>query len=403
MPWDRHLGLVLLAAVLVAAIGYGFWPRPVAVDVVSVTRAPLQVTVEEEGKTRVVDRFIISAPVPGYMRRIELKVGDSVTREQVLVKIEPLRSVILDPRSRAEAQARVAAAQAALQAAQEDVEAAQAEADYAAAQLQRYRLLVPKGYVSLEALQQAEAAARRTRARRISAEFAVQVAQHELEAARTALRYSVAQGEKKTMETALVQAPVDGRVLKVTRESEGVVQAGEALLEVGDPSSLEVVIDVLSADAVRIAPGTRVLFERWGGGAPLEGSVRRVEPTGFTKISALGVEEQRVLVLADFASPLEQWKRLGDGYRVEARFILWEGQDVLQVPASALFRHREDWAVFVAENGRARLQPIEVGHRSGLAAEVVSPLREGDLVIVHPDDSIADRARISVRRSIDAP
>lgn len=403
MPWDRHLGLVLLAAVLVAAIGYGFWPRPVAVDVVSVTRAPLQVTVEEEGKTRVVDRFIISAPVPGYMRRIELKVGDSVTREQVLVKIEPLRSVILDPRSRAEAQARVAAAQAALQAAQEDVEAAQAEADYAAAQLQRYRLLVPKGYVSLEALQQAEAAARRTRARRISAEFAVQVAQHELEAARTALRYSVAQGEKKTMETALVQAPVDGRVLKVTRESEGVVQAGEALLEVGDPSSLEVVIDVLSADAVRIARGTRVLFERWGGGAPLEGSVRRVEPTGFTKISALGVEEQRVLVLADFASPLEQWQRLGDGYRVEARFILWEGQDVLQVPASALFRHREDWAVFVAENGRARLQPIEVGHRSGLAAEVVSPLREGDLVIVHPDDSIADRARISVRRSIDAP
>ncbi len=403
MPWDRHLGLVLLAAVLVAAIGYGFWPRPVAVDVVSVTRAPLQVTVEEEGKTRVVDRFIISAPVPGYMRRIELKVGDSVTREQVLVKIEPLRSVILDPRSRAEAQARVAAAQAALQAAQEDVEAAQAEADYAAAQLQRYRLLVPKGYVSLEALQQAEAAARRTRARRISAEFAVQVAQHELEAARTALRYSVAQGEKKTMETALVQAPVDGRVLKVTRESEGVVQAGEALLEVGDPSSLEVVIDVLSADAVRIARGTRVLFERWGGGAPLEGSVRRVEPTGFTKISALGVEEQRVLVLADFASPLEQWQRLGDGYRVEARFILWEGQDVLQVPASALFRHREDWAVFVAENGRARLQPIEVGHRSGLAAEVVSPLREGDLVIVHPDDSIEDRARISLRRSIDAP
>ncbi len=402
MPWGRHLGLVLLAAVLVAAIGYGFWPRPVAVDVVSVTRAPLQVTVEEEGKTRVVDRFVISAPVPGYMRRIELKVGDSVTREQVLVKIEPLRSVILDPRSRAEAQARVAAAQAALQAAQEDVEAAQAEADYAAAQLQRYRLLVPKGYVSLEALQQAEAVARRTRARRISTEFAVQVAQHELEAARTALRYSVAQGEKKAMETALVQAPVDGSVLKVTRESEGVVQAGEALLEVGDPSSLEVVIDVLSADAVRIAPGTRVLFERWGGGAPLEGSVRRVEPTGFTKISALGVEEQRVLVLADFASPLEQWKRLGDGYRVEARFILWEGQDVLQVPASALFRHRDDWAVFVAENGRARLQPIKLGHRSGLAAEVVSPLREGDLVVVHPDDSIEDGTRISMGRTIDA-
>lgn len=403
MPWRRYLGPVSLGAVLVAAIGYGFWPRPVAVDVVTVTRAPLQVTVEEEGKTRVVDRFIISAPVPGYMRRIELKVGDSVTREQVLVKIEPLRSVILDPRSRAEAQARVAAAQAALQAAQEDVEAAQAEADYAAAQLQRYRLLVPKGYVSLEALQQAEAAARRTRARRISAEFAVQVAKHDLEAARTALRYSVAQGDKRAMETALVRAPVDGRVLKVTRESEGVVQAGEGLLEIGDPNSLEVVVDVLSADAVRIAPSTRVLFERWGGGAPLEGWVRRVEPAGFTKISALGVEEQRVLVLADFASPVEQWRRLGDAYRVEAKFILWEGKNVLQVPASALFRHRGDWAVFVAENGRARLQPIKLGHRSGLAAEVVSPLREGDLVVIHPDDSIEDRTRISVRQRMDAP
>lgn len=402
MPWSRYLGLILLAVLSAAAIAYGFWPRPVAVDVVAARRAPLQVTVEEEGKTRVVDRFVISAPVPGYVRRIELKVGDPVIQGQALVEVEPLRSVILDPRSRAEAQARVAAAQAALQAAQEDVVAAQAEADYAAAQLERYRLLVPKGYVSLEALQQAEAAARRTRARRISAEFAVQVAKHDLDAARTALRYSVAQGEKKTMEAALVRAPVDGRVLKVTRESEGVVQAGEALLEIGDPNSLEVVVDVLSADAVRIAPGTRVLFERWGGGAPLEGSVRRVEPTGFTKISALGVEEQRVLVLADFASPVEQWKRLGDGYRVEAKFILWEGQDVLQVPASALFRHREGWAVFVAENGRARLQTIKVGQRSGLAAEIVSPLREGDLVVVHPDDSIEDRTRISVRRRTDA-
>jgi HlyD family secretion protein len=400
---SRYLGLIVLVLLVVAAIVYGLWPRPVSVDVATVKRGALQVTVDEEGKTRVVDRFVISAPVPGYVRRIELKVGDAVKREDVLVKIEPLRSVILDPRSRAEAQAQVAAAQAALLAAQEDVEAAQAEADYAAAQLQRYRLLVPKGYVSLEALQQAEAAARRTRARHTSAEFAVQVAKHELEAARTALRYSVAQGEKRATEEALVRSPVDGRVLKVARESEGVVQAGEPLLEIGDPDSLEVVVDVLSADAVRISPGTRVLFERWGGGAALEGWVRRVEPVGFTKISALGVEEQRVLVLADFASPVEQWRRLGDGYRVEAKFILWESYDVLRVPTSALFRHRDDWTVFVVENGRARLRPIKLGQRGGLAAEVLSPLREGDLVVVHPDDLIEDSTRISVRRMIDAP
>jgi HlyD family secretion protein len=402
MPWRRNLGLILLAVILLAAIAYGFWPPPVAVDVVAVTRAPLQVTVEEEGKTRVVDRFVISAPVPGYVRRIELKVGDPVRQGQVLAEVEPLRSVILDPRSRAEAQARVAAAEAALRAAQEDATAAEAEADYAASQLQRLRRLYPKGYISIETLQQAEAAARRTEARRSSSRFAVQVAKFDLEAARTALRYSVAQDSHQTMEEAPVRAPVEGRVLKLKHESEGVVQAGEPLLEIGDPNSLEIEVEVLSADAVRISPGTRVLFERWGGVRPLEGRVRRVEPTGFTKVSALGVEEQRVLVIADITSPTEQWQRLGDGYRVEASFILWEGDSVLQVPASALFRHRDGWAVFMAANGRARLQPVQVGHRSGLAAEVISPLKEGELVILHPDDSLADGARISLRRTLRA-
>jgi HlyD family secretion protein len=402
MPWRRNLGLILLAVILLAAIAYGFWPQPVAVDVVAVTRAPLQVTVEEEGKTRVVDRFVISAPVPGYVRRIELKVGDTVGEGQILAEVEPLRSVILDPRSRAEAQARVAAAEAALRAAQEDAIAAEAEADYAASQLQRLRRLYPKGYISIETLQQAEAAARRTKARRSSSRFAVQVAKFDLEAARTALRYSVAQDSHQTMEEAPVRAPVEGRVLKLKHESEGVVQAGEPLLEIGDPNSLEIEVEVLSADAVRISPGTRVLFERWGGVRPLEGRVRRVEPTGFTKVSALGVEEQRVLVIADITSPTEQWQRLGDGYRVEASFILWEGDSVLQVPESALFRHRDGWAVFMAANGRARLQPVQVGHRSGLAAEIISPLKEGELVILHPDDSLADGARISLRRTLRA-
>lgn len=403
MPWRRNLGLILLAVILLAAIAYGFWPQPVAVDVTAVTRAPLQVTVEEEGKTRVVDRFVISAPVPGYVRRIELKVGDRVSREQVLVEIEPLRSVILDPRSRAEAQARVAAAEAALRAAQEDSVAAEAEADYAAAQLQRLRRLFPKGYVSTETLQQAEAAARRTDARRTSAQFAVQVAKFDLEAARTALRYSAAQNSRQIMEEAPVRAPVEGRVLKLMRESEGVVQAGEPLLEIGDPNSLEIEVDVLSADAVRITPGARVMLERWGGAGLLEGRVRRVEPVGFTKVSALGVEEQRVWVIVDITSPTEQWQRLGDGYRVEASFILWEGDSVLQVPASALFRYQEQWAVFVAANGRAQLQPVQVGHRSGLAAEIISPLKQGELVILHPDDSLADGARISLRRTLRAP
>jgi HlyD family secretion protein len=194
-----------------------------------------------------------------------------------------------------------------------------------------------------------------------------------------------------------VVSPVAGRILKLHRESEGIVAVAEPLVEVSNPRSLEVEVEVLSSDAVRISPGTRVLFERWGGDQPLEGAVRRIEPVGFTKISALGVEEQRVLVIADFTSPAETWERLGDNYRVEAVFVLWEGDNVLQVPASALFRLEQDWAVFVAANGHAGLRPVQVGHRSGLNAEITSGLQEGERVITHPGNEIEDGAAIEFR------
>jgi len=196
-----------------------------------------------------------------------------------------------------------------------------------------------------------------------------------------------------------VRAPAGGRVLKVLRKSEGVVGAGEPLLEIGDARALEVAVEVLSADAVRIAPGTRVLFERWGGPVPLEGRVRVVEPTAFTKVSALGVEEQRVRVIAGITSPRQLWERLGDGYRVEASFILWEGEDVLQVPASALFRYQQGWAVFVEEGAFARRRLVQVDHRNGLAAEILSGLAEGERVIVHPDDSVEDGKAVQPRQS----
>lgn len=393
----RKILVVFMLLIVIAAVIYGFMPKPVPVEVVEASRGLLQVTVEEEGKTRVKDRYVISAPVPGISRRIELEVGDLVSKGDVVAQLEPQRSIVLDPRSRAEAEARVAAAKAALRAAMENALAAEARENYAAIRLQRIKGLYESESVSADALDQAETEARQARADLRSAEFAVEVARHEEEAAKTALLYSAAESNK-TSQRVDIKAPVDGRVLKIFRESEGVVNSGEPLLEIGDPQSLEVEVDVLSADAVRIAPGKVVFLERWGGEEVLEGRVRVVEPVGFTKVSALGIEEQRVLVIADIVSPSPIWERLGDGYRVEARFIVWDKEGVLQIPNSALFRKGNGWAVFAVEGGRAVMRTVQVGQRSSLMAEVLSGISQDDVVIVHPDDSVGDGTRIRIRK-----
>ncbi|MCZ6795995.1 MAG: efflux RND transporter periplasmic adaptor subunit [Planctomycetota bacterium] len=397
MTWRRRVGWGVALLAVAAATVYGYLPRPVPVDLVGASRGPLRVVVQEEGKTRVIDRFLLSAPVAGFARRVVLDVGDSVRQGQGLVELEPIPSDVLDPRSRAEAEARVAGAQAALQAARERAKAARANAELAASELGRVRRLFEDGTVSRGRLDQAEAESRQRSADRRSAEFSIEVARFELEAAGTALRYSAADGWESSDETVTIRAPVSGRVLEIIHRSEGVVKAGEALIELGDPVALEVEIDVLSGDAVRMAPGTPVVFERWGGATDLEGRVRVVEPVAFTKISALGVEEQRVLVIADITSPAEEWERLGDGYRVEATFIIWEGEDVLQVPTSALFRHGDGWATFVVAGGTARRRPVEVGRRSGLRAEIVEGLTVGEPVITHPDDSVSDGTAVRPR------
>ena len=397
VKWRRRLGLLGFCALVVLAIVWGFMPQPAPVETAAVVRGPLQVTVEEEGRTRVVDHFVISAPVAGFLRRVELDVGDSVKRGRQLLTLDPLRSTVLDPRARAEAQARVVTTQAALKGAQENVVAAAADARYWESQLARVRELHEAGTVSDEELNQAEAEARRTGANLRSAEFSVEVARSELEAARTALRHSAAQKTEQPAETVAVHAPISGSVLKVLRESEGVVSRGEPLLEIGNPRLLEVEVELLSADAVRAGPGTRVILERWGGEQPLEARVRVVEPFGFTKISALGVEEQRVLVIADIVSPPEEWERLGDGYRVETKFILWEEDEVLQVPSSALFRRGDQWAVFVVDGEFAQLRTVEIGRRSGLTAQILSGVEAGELVITHPDESVEAGVRVSRR------
>ena len=392
----RRILIFLLFVAIILAIGYGFLPKPVSISVVEVTRETLKVTVEEEGKTRVKDRFVISAPVAGFARRVELDVGDAVTKGQVLVDLEPQRSRILDPRSRAEAEARVAAAKAALSAAQENVTAASADAEYATSEFDRLKKLFDLQVVSQDSMEQARAENRRARANLKSSEFAVEVTRHQLEAARTALKYSAAEKTKGNGRVS-IRAPISGHVLKIYQQSEGAVIEGQHFLSIGNPRALEIEVDVLSADAVRIKPGTPVLFDRWGGDTLLEGRVRIVEPAGFTKISALGVEEQRVLIISDITSKPEVWERLGDGYRVEAHFILWEGKDILQVPTSALFRFGDDWATFVVEDNKARRRLVETGNSSGLNTQILSGLEEGDAVITHPDDTIEDGIKVRIR------
>jgi len=396
LPVKKHPGIIAIAVLVIGSLVWGFWPRPVLVEAVNVKRAPLTVTIEEEGRTRVIDRYVISAPIDGVACRVQLDVGDHVKQGEVLLGISPLESQVLDPRTRAQARAQVAAAESALQAAREQARAAAAGEQLAAKEVKRLRPLVEKGMVSRNVFDRALTEAQTTAAAKRSADFAVEVAKYELQAARTVLEYTF-DPERQPAERVPVRSPITGRILKIAHECEGPVRTGEPLLEVGDPSALEVEVDVLSADAVKIKPGMKVLFERWGGEQLLEGRVRNVEPVGFTKISALGVEEQRVLVISDFTSPVEEWQRLGDGYRVEAKFVIWQDDDVLQVPASSLFRYNNDWALFVVEDGRALRREVKVGQRTGLTAQILAGVEQGEKVINHPSDDVENGVRVDLR------
>lgn len=397
MNWQRYLIWIIVAAAIGAALFAGLREQPILVETAAVREIPLEVTVDAEGQTRVKDRYIVSAPVAGFVRRSDLKVGDTVSAQQMLSELEPLRSIVLDPRSRAEAEARTAAARAALMAARERHEAANADADYARGEYERRTRLQKTGSISEEQLSQARTEMRRADAQLRSAKFSVDVAKHELDAAGTLLQYSAAdKASGPSRQGVPILSPIDGVVLKLLRESEGVVSAGTPLVEVGNPRALEIAVDMLSFDAIRVQRGTPVIIERWGG-EPLDAVVRVVEPVGFTKISALGVEEQRAWVIIDITSPHEHWQRLGDGYRVEARFILWRGEAVVQVPNSALFRLDEGWGLFVVKDGRANLKIVTLGERNGLSAQILSGVEVGDTVITHPDGNLDDGARIQTR------
>ncbi len=394
MKLKRWLIISGSVALFIIAIAYGFIPRPVPVDVIKASRSPMRVTIDEEGETRVKDRFVISSPVAGFMRRISFDVGDPVMRGQIIAELEPLRSDALDPRSYASAEAAVSAAEAALKASEENIRAVIAEEEYAKATLERAKKLLNAGYISQDIMDKSESEARRANANRLAAEASAKVAKSELDKARIALREFSSGTSASRPRVVAVRTPASGSILKIHKKSEGAVNSGEPLMDIGSPDRLEVKVEVLSEYAVKIRQETPVLFERWGGDQALSGRVRVIEPVGFKKISSLGVEEQRVLVIADFTSLPENRQKLGDGYRVEARFIIWEGKDVLQVPASSLFRKGETWSVFVVKDNRADERQIEIGHKNGLTAEVLSGLSEGDMVIAYPDESIKSGVRV---------
>lgn len=388
----KRLILIGIAVLVIVLIVIGFLPDPVNVEMAEVARGPLQVTVEEEGRTEVTDTYVITAPIAAYARRIELREGDKIAQGQPVVQLEPPRSAILDPRTRAEAEARVRAAEASLRQAEENQRAAQATARRAADERARIKRLFEGEAATEQMRDQAVAEAVQAEAALEAAQAVVEAARAELAAARANLAGDTAVANTPVRQ--VLTSPVTGRVLRVVRQSEGMVAPGEPLVEIGDVENLEVRVEVLSQDAVRIQPGSRVLLDQWGGDELLEAVVQRVEPIGVTRISSLGVEEQRVTVVSNITSPPDRWQALGSGYRVVARFILWESDDALQVPAGALFRTDDGWAVFVVEDGRAVRRDVEIGHQSGLAAEVVSGLSEGDQVIVHPPSDLEEGARV---------
>ena len=389
-----------IGAIALVAVVLALRPQPIQVDFAVVEHGQLRVTVDEEGETRVRDRFVVSAPLAGRVLRIELEPGDPVVADEtVLATFQPGDPALLDARTRAEAEARVRAAEAGLGRARVDRERAAAESVFARAEFDRHRELAELELVSKEQLESAELRTRTRGEALRSAEFAVRSAEYELEVAQASLlqvRSNQPNSASARSEAIVLRSPIDGVVLRRLRESEAIVPAGEPLLEVADPAELEIVSDLLSTDAVKIRPGQKVLIEQWGEARALRGRVRRVEPSGFTKISALGVEEQRVNVVIDFEDVHEAWEALGDAYRVEVRVVVWEG-DVLKTPTSSLFRRGQAWAVYTVRDGTATLRLVEVGQRNSLEAEVLTGLERGEQVIVHPSDAIDDGIAVVAR------
>jgi HlyD family secretion protein len=395
MSYRKKLVVGLIGLILVVLLVLALLPSPIPVSAGTVQRGYFAEYVEDEGRTRLRDPYLMTAPISGYLRRVHLEPGDRVSAGDPLFELEPLPAPALDARTREQAREALAAARARLESIEADLETRRSELELAEAELERAERLHERNLLAREERDRRRAARDTARASERAARHLVDVARFEVESARALLETAFGERAPGDQPTLTVRAPIDATITRRHRWMEGPVSAAEVVLELGDLAALEVQVDLLSVDAMRVRHGMRVILERWGGGDELEGRVRRVEPAGFQRISALGVEEQRVPVLVEFVTPREYWANLGDGYRVEARFVLWEGQDVLQIPTSALFRHEGRWAVFVVNNGRAERRTISTGRRSGLWTQVTDGIAAGETLITHPSDRIEHGSRVS--------
>jgi HlyD family secretion protein len=382
----RKLILAGLGLGLIALVWFVLRPAPIVVETANATLGPMRVTVDEDGETRAHDRFVVAAPIPGRLLRVELDEGDPIREQQVVARIEPLP---LNQQQHEEVLARVDTAEATKR--QADARAVRAREDYDQTKrdLNRAEQLARSDLIPKQALEQARSAEVVSAQELEAAKFSALAAAAEVKVARAGLIGNDQGGVEQRVVS--LRSPVSGCVLRVVEKSEHVVQAGAPVVIVGDPRKIEIVTDVLTTDAVNIKPGALVLLQGWGGDHPIHAKVRLVEPAGFTKISALGVEEKRVNVIADFVDPPE---RLGDGFRVEASIMTWEGDRVLKVPGSAAFRDRDSWSVFVVDGGEARRRPVQIGHRNQTEVEVLAGLSVGEQVILHPSNQLSDGVRV---------
>jgi HlyD family secretion protein len=388
---DKRLLWILIGAGSLGLLAVAMRPRPLPVDAAPLTRGPMRVTLDEEGRTQVKRRYLISAPLAGKLLRVELKAGDHVNEGTVLARLVPLDAPLLDPRTRAEQEARLHASEAAMAQAQANVARARVADASARADLVRKRQLAQASAISSRDLDMAETDAAARLQDLASAEFGAKVANHQLAEARAALE----RRRSGRLDEFEIVAPTSGQVLRVLRESEGVLTAGTSIIEVGDPSVLEVAADLLTVEAVRLRPGMPAYIDHWGGPRALEARVRSVEPSGFTKVSALGVEEQRVRVLLDLTAPPSEWRTLGDNFRVEVHVVAWHADSVLRLPAAALFRRGDAWSAFFISDGKVHARKLEIGEQSPEQAEVRGGARDGEEVVLRPGESLRDGMRVT--------
>lgn len=397
--WMKRALRGFVLALIAVGVVWFVWPSPVPVDLAAVSKAPMEVTVDDEAKTRVRDIYTVSAPLSGKVMRISGRVGDRVTaNDTVIAVMQPTVPGFHDARYHEELKAALAATEASVALAEHEMHRLETTLEFARTELQRAQTLLGKKLISVQAMDQARFEVESNEAALASANALLQVRRNERASAAARLTSPSTGSAGETGSTCCmeIRAPASGRILKVIQESEAVVSAGAPLIEVGDPANLEVVADLLSTDAVNIDPGSPVRIDGWGGPS-IAGRVTRVDPAGFVKTSALGIEEQRVRTTIDFVGPPATWARLGHDYRVIVHVTIWRANEVVSAPVGALFRQGENWAVFVVSDGRAHITPVEVGQRNNRAAQVISGLSAGDQVILHPSDRIQEGVSVAER------